>query len=228
LDDMNDTVRATAADALGKIGAAESEVIHALLAVLKEGEYYSSKTAAFALARFGHAALPALVEAMGYKGRGSHWVFGAIGCVVDPQAVSELLDLAQRGVTSAIEALGKIGPAAEEAVPFLIATVERRKEHVEDGRGFTISGSPRANAWMAAEALGAIGDRRATIVLVDMLKDGNQGCRSYAADALGKIGDRSAISALEQLQQNLNEPEQIRETAREAIALIMAASVRQE
>jgi hypothetical protein len=53
LDDENDTVRAAAADALGKLGIGKEAVVERLLGVLREGEYYSTRTASRSLARLG-------------------------------------------------------------------------------------------------------------------------------------------------------------------------------
>jgi HEAT repeat protein len=63
LDDANDTVRAAAADAIRRLGIRSEDAVGRLRAVLKRGEFYSSRHAAHALAQFGAAGVPALLEA---------------------------------------------------------------------------------------------------------------------------------------------------------------------
>ncbi len=121
LDDQNETVRAAAADALGKIGVDSERVISKLFAVMQSGEYYSSKHAAFSLAKMGKRAIPALVEATTYSGYGiSSHAHDALGQIDDPEAVPTLINHLQSGYRATIKALGKIGKPAKPAVPYLI------------------------------------------------------------------------------------------------------------
>lgn len=76
-----------------------------------------------------------------------------------------------------IEALGKIGPAAEQAIPFLQQEIER------DG--------PAARA--AAVALGRIGERGVT-VLIQALQSKDVGIRRVGAEGLSEAGNAAQTS----------------------------------
>lgn len=209
------SVRGAAINVLTRAGASAQDIVAALLAVMRRGEYYTSMQAAQALARFGQLGLPALIEALAFT---SYGVAGhaaeAIGEVNDPAAVPELISLVACGVETAIEALGRIGHAAAPAVPLLIQLVERRTEH-DDSAEYVYSGSPRSMAWEAGEALGRIGDGRALDCLLHMLHDENGRSRWTAAEALGRIGDAAAAEALKGRLSDADET--VREKVREAL-----------
>src|SRR5439155_8038 len=103
----------------------------------------------------------------------------------------------------AAEALGRIGPAAKEAVPAL-ARAMKDKDEV----------SVRA---AAAEALGRVG-AAAVPELIEALKGKDAGQRALAAGALGRIGPgaKEAVPALEKVLDDKT----IAEPARKAIAKI--------
>jgi HEAT repeat protein len=218
LADENDGVREAATSELRQAGASTRDIVDALLEVMRKGEYYTSMQAAAALAGFGQIAIPALTEALSFT---SYGVAGhaaeAIGQVEDPAAVPELIDLVERGLESAIEALGGIAKPAAAAVPLLIQVVERRTAH-DDSAPYVTSGSPRSMAWEAAEALGRIGDARAVNCLLDMLQDANARSRWTAAEALGRIGDSAARSGL-RAASNDQDP-YVRKTAQAALVLL--------
>ena len=179
LNEENKIVRAVAADALGKIKQRTEKEISELLAVMRRGEYYSSKDAAYSLAEFGNPAISALLEAATYSGYGiSHHAVGALATVYDLAAVPTLIetldDHREQVRRSAAEALGRLGKFAKSAIPALIKM---------DGSEST-------------QALGEIGESSVILNLIERLKSGGYWTRIYAAEALGKIGDTSAVPAL--------------------------------
>ena len=103
------------------------------------------------------------------------------------------------------EALGRIGPAAAEAVPALATTLGSAKE--EDVR------------CAAAEALGRIGPAAAVAMsaLLAALRDPEKKVRRGAAEAFGRIGP-AATEAVPALAANLHEPgEHVRWSAATAL-----------
>ncbi len=86
-----------------------------------------------------------------------------------------------------------------------------------NGKGFYVH---RARA---AEALGNIGDKRATLALIEALKDEDLGhTRATVAEALGRIGDQRALKPLNDL---LNDQDKyVRKAAEEAIMQISSKS----
>jgi beta-lactamase regulating signal transducer with metallopeptidase domain/HEAT repeat protein len=79
----------------------------------------------------------------------------------------------------------------------------------------------------AVEALGKVGDRRATATLVKALKDEHVNVRVSAAIALGKIGGPAALAALTEAladteETTVNSPTTVAATARKAIDEIKA------
>lgn len=179
LSDPNETVRAAAASALGSIGDALDETIAELLRVMRRGDFYDSRHAAQALAKLGHRAVPALVEATTYPGYGvgghAQW---ALAYVQDPAAVPDLLREARKGSLWAVVGLGEIGRAAAAAVPFLLDLI---KDPDTDQQ------------WYAIEALGKIGDASVVPALATKLQSPNAQTRAETATALGRIGDPSAV-----------------------------------
>lgn len=130
LDDENETVRAAAAQALGRLGADSSDVVAKLLAVMRKGDYYDSKHAAKALANLGDAGIPALLQAATFQGYGvaSH-ASGAIAGI-GSQAIPALLSVSRmssRYGPVALNALSNISDPA--AIPELIEAL-----HDEDAR----------------------------------------------------------------------------------------------
>lgn len=173
--------------------------------MIRKGEYYSSRHAAYALARFGQAGIPALSEALKstHYGVASH-AASAIGTIKDPSATSDLMGLVNRGVEDAIGSLGLIGKGAEAAVPLLIRIVEQRKEH-DDSTPSVDWGSPRRMVWKAAAALGEIKDTRAADCLISMLRDDDESNREIASKALEKMGVEQTAPGFEESQQDTDD-----------------------
>lgn len=161
---IQDLVRQFAADRLAALGPSAKEAIPALERTLKtEQDFAICIAAASALAAIGPEAVPALMDILS-------------DAVYEKQAAILL-------------SLGKLGPAAQEAVPVLINVV--RSEIPYDFLGVRRE---------AADTLGKIGPgaRAAVPALVDALKDNNWTVRSHAADALAGIGAaaRASVPAL--------------------------------
>lgn len=186
LGDNNETVRAAAAHALGKIRDPAS--IPALITSLGRDDY-PNQHASSALVGFGSAAVPGLIDRLQNLERkieagDRDWLpiavantLGGIGSNA-VSAVPALLEAIQKGTCdlwSSYIALGNIGDVS--AVPVLIDAV---------------GGYRSVNA---IGALGQIGDAAAVPILIEVLDQGEYDS-SYAASALGMIGDRRATSAL--------------------------------
>jgi HEAT repeat protein len=104
-------------------------------------------------------------------------------------------------------ALARVGPAATEAVPALVAE---------------LSSDDSGRRWRAARTLGRIGPGAMAAVpnLVEALDDPNEGVRFRAARALGQIGPE-ARSAAAALQQATGDPDAgVRREARKALDLL--------
>ncbi|MFB6091377.1 MAG: HEAT repeat domain-containing protein [Haloquadratum sp.] len=102
--------------------------------------------------------------------------------MADDDAFEEMHDLAGRREKPAIEALGRMGADAEEAVDTLLEYLD--------------SDSDPALQKVTLRALGEIGSTEATQAVADKLAMDNDTVRPYAARALGLIGDTRAIEPL--------------------------------
>ena len=102
--------------------------------------------------------------------------------MANPDAFEEMHQLAQRRNKKAIEALGRMGAGADEAVETLIEYVDADSD-------------PQLQK-VTFRALGEIGSKDATQALANKLEMDNDNVRPYAARALGLIGDTRAIDPL--------------------------------
>ena len=102
--------------------------------------------------------------------------------MANPAAFEEMHQLAQRRNKKAIQALGRMGSGAEDAVETLIEYVD--------------ADSDPGLQKVTFRALGEIGSPKATQALANKLEMDNDNVRPYAARALGLIGDTRAIDPL--------------------------------
>ncbi|MBP1987264.1 HEAT repeat domain-containing protein [Halolamina salifodinae] len=100
----------------------------------------------------------------------------------DAEAFEEMHDRASRRDQPGVEALGKMGPDAEDAVETLVEYVDTDSD-------------PQLQK-VTFRALGEIGSEEATQALADKLEMDNDNVRPLAARALGMIGDTRAIEPL--------------------------------
>jgi HEAT repeat protein len=184
LDDPDYRVSERAADVLVQTGA---EAMPALLDARAHRDIRLHRRAAAVLIRIGAPAAPGLVEALKDKPREQRIEVSLVR--LGPAAVPALREALQdeRGGEAAAHVLGLMGAPAAEAVPDLIAILQRPQA----------AGALRGEA---AFALGRIGEPAGDIVpaLIAALKDRNKDVRQQAADALGWIGPpaREAVPAL--------------------------------
>jgi HEAT repeat protein len=160
LDDENETVRAAAADALGKLRVDREAVVNRLRDVLRAGEHYSSRTASNSLARLGAVGVPALLEATTSTAYGvAHHASDGLSQVSDPAAVPLLIDALNTALSNArdcrvidsmpnahsgphvarsiCEALGRVGDP--EAVAALSRAQESRCEWTREAASAAIA-----------------------------------------------------------------------------------------
>jgi HEAT repeat protein len=160
----DDSVRGAAIKALGEIG--DSRAVEPLIAVLRDGHGSVRDAAAVALGEIGAPAVEPLIVALKTPG----WWF-------DLQAAAngrvEEMDWGARN--AAIDALAKINAPAVEP---LIAALNDSTLMVD---------------WVATQALGQIGDRRAVEPLIAVLTNGNKVMRAAAVQALQLIGDPRSV-----------------------------------
>jgi HEAT repeat protein len=191
LDSKDRSVKRDAIWALGRIGPEAGAAAPALLViVLKEGlrgDQEARSRAAAALGRIGRSVVPDMVAALEGCLEGDHplgWVLSMIG----PDAVPEMLKIKDEylGLANVLESLGRIGPQAGAAVPWLIGKFQR-------------ADAPRARPDIA-RALGRIGPAAfdAAPVLIGALADPSPEVRREATTALGRIG-LAAKAALPEL-----------------------------
>ena len=175
-----------------------------------------------ALAKFGEAAVPSLVKALGDNNENvranAALTLGRIGAsttAVVPGLTAVLKDESDRVRENAAGALGAIGPEAAQAVEALLVCLSDREPYVNGksaealsrigsaavpGLIGTLNSGKSAARWSATIALGKIGPDAfpAVPALTQALADTSDEIRWGAAVALGNIGTgaRSAVPAL--------------------------------
>ena len=216
LNDSDESVRWSAADALGNIG--NERAVEALIAALNDSDKSVRRRAANALGNIGNErAVNALIAALNDS---DGWVrksaANALGNIGNERAVNALIAALNDSdgwviiIRSAANALGKIGN--ERAVNALIAALNNSDKYVRRSAVEALGkiGNERAvNAliaalndsdgsirWSAANALGKIGNERAVNALIAALNDSDGNVRMSAANALGKMGNERAVEAL--------------------------------
>lgn len=143
-------------------------------------------------------AVPALIEILkGDDPELRYWAADALGKIGDARAVPDLIvavrDPFEAVRMSAAVALGDV--KAREALPALSELVLGT---LPPAKGYTLFNPVDVGAarWMAARALGRIGDPLAVTPLVDALLQNDGDLGVFVAEALGHLGDRRAVPAL--------------------------------
>jgi len=143
-------------------------------------------------------------------------VADALGALGSPSSVQPLTSLIARAekakvLSAAVLALGKLkaSGSADAIMPLLNSNDASLRESAARALGAIradtaigplmglVADDPEPRVrWFAADALGEIGDKRASRVLSKALSDANAGVRHAAARALGLIADPEALDAL--------------------------------
>ncbi len=155
---------------------------------------------------------------------------GTLGEARGLETIIRALDHPHRTVgNAAFTAIEAFGPAATSA---LIGAWQRGQARGEWGvYALSATGDPEAidlliealktdTGWLAAQALGDIGDQRAGAALLGVLQDdaADRQVRAYAADSLGKLKYGPAVPAL---MAGLDDPEKsVQQAAAEALGAI--------
>jgi HEAT repeat protein len=167
------------------------------------------------LVALGAPAVPALIETFRNRGNGSYLrskaiiLLGRIGAVRAIPYLNEALQDSGEGVqASALISLGMIRD--EKAACALVGVLRERNIHQAAVIENLVKLGPLAVPalldvahdddsnlrQMVAQALGRIGDKRATPFLIEALADEDAWVRFRAAQALGRIGDRESVPVL--------------------------------
>jgi len=154
------------------------------------------------------AALGPLIESLQDENEEiRYWAADSLGKVGDSQAVpaliSALRDPFEAVRMAACVALGDL--KANEAVPLLLDLVSGK---MAPGKGYRLFVPVEVGAasWMAARALGRIGDPAAVPVLAEALRHADGDLGFFVAETLGELGDRRAVSALLEAARSENDP----------------------
>jgi HEAT repeat protein len=180
LVDIDATIRACVADALGELGdvCAVEPLIHALA----DSDDFVRARAAKALGKLGdmRAVDPLIHSLADSEVNVQYSSVDALGMLGDPRAVEPLMSaLFDPDMGShAVFALSKLGkPALEKLVPVLYHPNWEIREGV-------------------VYALGLLGDNQAVNFIIPVLADPNADVRFSAIKALGKLGDIRSIEPL--------------------------------
>ena len=179
LGDSNETVRAAAAEALGKIGVTNEQVIEKLLATMEKAEvYYDSEHAADALAKLGRPGMLALLKATRFEGYAVGDKAAEALAYIGQPAVAFLLEMVNADSIDAAAAVRALDDIADPAaVPELMQAL-----HHKDGR-------VRAAAASALGRAGEAGDRAVIAALRGVIDDEDEQVREGAAFALRRLAD---------------------------------------
>ena len=137
-----------------------------------------------------------------------YWAADALGKIGDPRAIPALVgalgDEYSAVRMSACVALGDL--KARDAVAPLIRVVTGK---VPSGKGYRLFIPEEVGEvrWMAARALGKIGDATAVDPLIEVLGSADGDLGLYVAQALGDLRDSRAVPALMEKARRRNEPE---------------------
>ncbi|MFQ6015580.1 MAG: HEAT repeat domain-containing protein [Anaerolineae bacterium] len=172
LHDDDEDVRLRVTAVLGKIG--DAQAVQPLIEALHDTDWRVRQEAANVLAKIGREAMEPLIGALCSEDKDVAWRAAKALRQTGEMAVEPLMaalhsaDWAARD--KALRVLVQIG---EDAVEPLIEALTDEDADVR---------------WRVAEALGTIGDQRATEPLIRALQDDDGAVRREAIEALGKIG----------------------------------------
>ncbi|TET39513.1 MAG: hypothetical protein E3J72_00360 [Planctomycetota bacterium] len=237
----NETLRATAASLLGRIGDGRA-VTFLLKALSSDGDPDVRKCAARALGAIGrNCPVKPLILALDRDPKVRGCVVDILGKIDDPRVVEPLIKVVRNEPDwqlrrSAAEALGEIRD--KRAVePLCAALSADNNSNVRDAAAEALGriGDPEAMAplvkalrnnpdsWSkkcAARALGKIADDRAVALLVEALRnDTDFDVRNYSAQVLGLIGNSGAVDVLLGVLAGDSDPT-VRRSAADSLAMI--------
>lgn len=252
LKDKDADVRDSAISALGRIGKKSTAAVPPLIAMLGDARHW--RQSASALKRIGINAVPDLIKQLFPKGdsdgkwsaedrnlmRRSRDVLASMGKVAVPALTEVLHECAWRHIVAredAAEALGQIGPQAQEAIPDLIQFVRGSRCYEEaksesyaaqfkEVHDMVVTQTREGEALAAARALGNMGavSRDAVPAIVELLSDAefsNTADRKRTlAEAMGKIGAASKSGVPMLIQLLRDEDETVRNSAITALGQI--------
>jgi HEAT repeat protein len=177
--DSNETVRAAAAEALGKIlgniGVTDEHVIGALLATMEKSRmYYDGQHAARALAKLGKPGMLALLKATRFEEYGVGSKAADTLVKIGQPVIAPLLEALNANLIDTPEATRILSSIRDpKAVPELIEALQHKNADIRAA---------------AAQALGKIGDRASVPALMEAMRDQEESVRSEAASALKQLG----------------------------------------
>lgn len=154
------------------------------------------------------AALGPLIESLQDENEEiRYWAADSLGKLGDSRAVPALIS-ALRDPFEAVRmaagvALGDL--KAKEAVPALLDLVSGK---TGPGKGYGLFAPVEVGAgrWMAARAVGRIGDPAAVPTLAETLRHADGDLGFFVAEALGELGDRGAVPALLEAARKESDP----------------------
>lgn len=190
LADKNLSVRHTASEVLVRIGPTTSDVVGEYL---QNRDAVTRRVAAITLGRLGDPrAYDPLMNALArWREEDVGNVIGGLEKIADRKAVRKIAEVFRKSKEfrqDAAEALGRIGDPV--VVEDLVDALNGMQKH--DGK------RPEVLTAVIVASLGALGDARATPVLVKVMEEDSGLVRRAAARALGQIRDPRAIEALRQ------------------------------
>ncbi len=214
LGSPRETVRATAAGILTRIGPPAVDAVPALQARLDDDDANVRAVSAKALAAIKPTD-PDVIKSLAGKLRGADRDFvirplsaagaAARAAVPDLTAIARDASLPPLTRWEAIRTLGKIGPDSKPAVPVLVAALTDADAFVREH---------------AAESLGEIGAAEAIPDLTRILADPSPRVRRDAVRSLGQFG-AAAKSALPEVEKLVNDPnDDVRDAAKKSLRQI--------
>ncbi|MDY6804456.1 MAG: HEAT repeat domain-containing protein [Cyanobacteriota bacterium] len=186
LEDEDDFVRWSAAEAMGKLGKSTPKALNTLVARLEDEQYFVRWNAAQALGKLGKGTpmvldtlVARLEDGNDYVRRSAAEALGNLGkstpMVLDALLARLEYDNNYWVRTNAAQALGKFGKSTPRVLEALVARLEDEEYFVR---------------WNAAQALGKLDQSTPRVLdaLLARLEDGNDRVLWSAVEALGNLG----------------------------------------